>query len=162
MLLNSNSYNLDFSLIGMFFLVLWPKDTLANSDFCTFTVTNKKKNEDKYLIFTLIVMKYLLVYKQCSPSPKFTLLSIISTWQQFLLLACRKYKSFGEMCRSFFRKMANHITTSFNCDCVFVILDLWFWSSFENFPILGSPVHHVNMITFDMSLQIIFLDQKNW
>ena len=48
----------------MFFLVLWPKNALANSDFCTFTVTNKKKNEDKYLIFTLIVMKYLLVYYQ--------------------------------------------------------------------------------------------------
>ena len=33
-----------------------------NSNFRTFTVSNGKKNEDKYLIFTLIVVKYLLVY----------------------------------------------------------------------------------------------------
>ena len=64
MLLNSNSDNSNFLLIRRFFPVLWPKNALANSDFRTFTVTNGKKNEDKYLIFTLILVKYLLVYQQ--------------------------------------------------------------------------------------------------
>ena len=54
MLLNSNSDNSNFSLIRTFFSVVWPKKALTNSDFRTFTVTNGKKNEDKYLIFTLI------------------------------------------------------------------------------------------------------------
>ena len=62
MLLNLNSDNSNFSLIRTFFLVLCPKNALANSDLRTFTVTNGKKNEDKYLMFTLIVVKYLLVY----------------------------------------------------------------------------------------------------
>ena len=64
MLLNSNSDNLNFSLIQMFFSVLWPKNALANSNFRTFIVTYGKKNEDKYLNFTLIVVKYLSVYWQ--------------------------------------------------------------------------------------------------
>ena len=38
------------------------KNTLANSNSHTFTVTKGKKNEDKYLIFILIVVTYLLVY----------------------------------------------------------------------------------------------------
>ena len=62
MLLNSNAYNSNFSLIRTFFSVLWQENALANSGFRTFTVKNGKKNEDKYLIFTLIVVKYLLVY----------------------------------------------------------------------------------------------------
>ena len=108
MQLNSNSDNSNFLLIQTLFSVLWPKNALANSNFCTFTVTNGKKNEDKYLIFTLIVVKYLLVYKQifaspekwnrqgiCSlpPSPKYTLLPVTSTWQQFPFLALRKYET---------------------------------------------------------------------
>ena len=44
--------------VFFFFLLFWPKNALANSDFRTFTVTNGKKNEDKYLIFTLIVVEY--------------------------------------------------------------------------------------------------------
>ena len=64
MLLNSNSDNSNFSLIRTFFSVLWPKNALANSNFRTLTITNGKKNQDKYLILTLIVVKYLLVYKQ--------------------------------------------------------------------------------------------------
>ena len=62
MLLNSNSGNSNFSLIQTFFSVLCPKNALANSDYRTFTVTHRKKNEDKYLIFTLIVVKYILFY----------------------------------------------------------------------------------------------------
>ena len=62
MLLNSNSDNSNFWLIRTFCSVLWPKNALADSDFHTFTVTNGKKNEDKYLIFTLVVVKYILVY----------------------------------------------------------------------------------------------------
>ena len=58
-----NSYVL-CCLIRTFFSVLWPKSALPNSDFRTFTVTNGKKNEDKCLIFKLIVVKYLLVYEQ--------------------------------------------------------------------------------------------------
>ena len=59
MLLNSNSYNSNFLLIRTFFSVLWPKNALANLNFRIF-----KNNEDKYLFFTLIVVKYLLVYRQ--------------------------------------------------------------------------------------------------
>ena len=110
MLLNSNSDNSNFSLIRTFFSVLWPKNALNNSDFRTFTVvTNGKKNEDKYLIFTLIGVKYLLVYKQilllqknevCRESVavlhRLNLLFCtltFSTRQQFSLLARRKYET---------------------------------------------------------------------
>ena len=63
MLLNSNSDNSNFSLIRTgFFSVFLPKNALDNLDLRTFTVTNGKKNEDKYLMFTLSEVKYLLVY----------------------------------------------------------------------------------------------------
>ena len=62
MLLNSNSDNSKFSLIRTVFIVLWPKNIVVNLDFRTFTVTYGKKNEDKHLIFTLIVGKCILVY----------------------------------------------------------------------------------------------------
>ena len=62
MLLNSNSDNSNFSLIRTgFFSVLLPKNALDNLDLRTFTVINGKKNEDKYLMFTLSEVKYLLV-----------------------------------------------------------------------------------------------------
>ena len=91
MLLNSNSDNSNFLLSETFFSVLWPKKALVNSNFSTFTLTYGKKIEDKYLIFTLIVVKYLLVFLtnfaspekwsmqgicSSSPSPKFTLLPV--------------------------------------------------------------------------------------
>ena len=85
---------------------LWPKSALANWNLCTFTVTNGKKHEDKYLIFTLIVISFSLLSNFASPekwsmqgiyspspSPKFTLLPVTSTRQQFSLLACRKYET---------------------------------------------------------------------
>ena len=53
-----------FVNLNVFFSVLWPNNALANSNFRTFTAKNGKKNEDKYLIFILIVVKYLLVYSQ--------------------------------------------------------------------------------------------------
>ena len=61
MLFNWNYNNSNFLLIWKYFSVAWPKNALANSDFRTFTVTKGRKNEDKYYIFTLIVVKYLLV-----------------------------------------------------------------------------------------------------
>ena len=97
-----------------------------------------------------------------SPSPKFTFARYFNSTAVFIACTQKIRNGFGKTCRPSFRKMPNHITTSFNCDCVFVILVLWFWSSFENFSIFGSPLRHVSMITFDMSFLIVFLDQKYW
>ena len=82
-------------------MVLWPKNTLSNSVFCT--VTNRKKNT-QFLHCGKTSFSLLINFASpekwsmqgiCSPSPlpKFTLLPVTSAQQQFSWLARRKYKT---------------------------------------------------------------------
>ena len=166
MLLNSNSDNSSFLLVWTFF---WPFGQKELSLIWTSVHLT-------FLIFTLIVIKYLLHYYQilhlqknevCRKSAVFlhhlNLLFCLLIQFKFSLLACRKYETV--LVKQADLPLERCPTTSphlFNCDCVSVILVLWFWSSFENFSIFRIPLCHVSMITFDMSLQIILLDQKYW
>ena len=170
MMLNSNSNISNFLLIWTVFLALWH----------WYIYSHKRKEKSRQILDFSIdcckISRSLLtnfaspekwsMQGICNPSPlpKFTLLPIISAPHYIIFINCtwKTRNGFGETWKPSFRIISNHITTSFNDNCVFVILFLWFWSSFENCSIFGSPHCHASMITFDMSFQIVFLDQKYW
>ena len=99
-----------------------------------------------------------------SPSPTFTLLPVTSTRQQFSLLPCKKYeKVLANRAKGFDLPLERCLTTSPQLSTVTAHLSYWFsvsgWAMRIS-PFFGSPLCHVNMMTFDMSFQIVFLDQK--
>ena len=107
MLLNSNSDNSNFSLIRTFFFRSFGQKTvsLIRTSVYLQSQTGRKWRQilDFYIICGKIYFSLLTIFASpekwsmqgiCSPSssPKFTLLPVTSTWQQFLLLARRKYE----------------------------------------------------------------------